>query len=95
MNSATGGTGGSAAAGGNGEGGGLFVGVDATATLMSTDVVTNMANGGAAGSGGTAGQGIGGGVYNQGTLDVDALSIIMANLASTSNDNVFGTITPI
>jgi hypothetical protein len=38
---------------------------------------------------------VGGGVYNLGTFDLDAVSIIALNHASTSNDNDFGPITPI
>jgi hypothetical protein len=38
---------------------------------------------------------VGGGVYNLGTFDLDAVSLIADNHASTSNDDVFGIITPI
>jgi hypothetical protein len=38
---------------------------------------------------------VGGGVFNLGTFFLDAVSIILGNDASTSNDNVFGPITPI
>jgi hypothetical protein len=58
-------------------------------------IVGNEADGGNAGAGGSTGQGIGGGVYNLGTFFLDAASIIFGNDASTSNDNVFGPITPI
>jgi hypothetical protein len=89
-NLAAGGAGGSGANGGNGQGGGLYVGAGATATVQTSVIVGNVADGGAAGSGGSAGQGVGGGIYNLGTLNLDALSIVMANFASTSNDNIFG-----
>jgi hypothetical protein len=95
LNQAVGGSGGSGASGGNGEGGGLFIDAGMTGTVQSSAIVANLASGGAGGSEGSAGQGLGGGAYNLGTLDVDALSIIFANLASTSNNNLFGPITPI
>src|SRR5579884_138755 len=41
------------------------------------------------------GQGVGGGVYNLGTFDLDAASFVVGNLASASNDNVYGSITPL
>jgi fibronectin-binding autotransporter adhesin len=92
LNQATGGAGGSGASGGNADGGCLFIDAGTSGTLLSSAIIANQATGGA---GGSAGQGVGGGAYNLGTLDVDALSIIFANLASTSNNNVFGPITPI
>ena len=47
------------------------------------------------GSGPTAGQGIGGGIDHTvgGTVWVDALTLIFANDASTSDDDVFGILT--
>jgi hypothetical protein len=67
-------------AGGNGYGGGAFN--DATSSFaLSTSVVTgNHANGG---------EGIGGGVYNLGNLDVDGLTLLLENHASTSHDDLF------
>ena len=94
-NAAAGGTGAPGATGGNGEGGGLFIDATATATVLTSVIAGNKADGGAAGAGGSDGQGIGGGVYNLGTLDLDAASVIHGNDASTSFDNVFGPITPI
>jgi hypothetical protein len=35
------------------------------------------------------------GVFNLGTFFLDAASIILGNAASTSNDNVFGPVTPL
>ncbi len=108
-NLARGGAGGAGGNGGDGLGGGIFNG-NTTATgalittdpfpildLDNTDVIGNQAIGGAAGSGGSAGSGIGGGLYNQigAVAEVDAASTISGNHASTSNDNVFGVITPI
>jgi hypothetical protein len=63
--------------------------------VLSTVILGNRADGGAAGAGGSAGQGVGGGVYNLGTFDLDTASIIAGNHASTSDDSVFGPITPI
>ena len=93
-NLAQGGPGGSGADGGNGLGGGLMMAsATATATLDHSIIVANRALGGKGGAGGSDGQGIGGGVY----ITPDAVvrskkSLINANFASTSNDNVFGTI---
>ena len=54
----------------------------------------NKADGGAAGSGGADGQGVGGGVYvaDGATVYADALTEIIDNHASTSDDDVFGVI---
>jgi hypothetical protein len=87
-------------AGGNGFGGGIFNGnpVPVTGTptlvLLNTEVTGNQAVGGACG---TDGVGQGGGLYNQdgAVADVDAFTEIVDNLASTSDDDIFGTITPI
>jgi hypothetical protein len=66
-------------------------------TLLGTLVTGNAALGGIAGAGGATGSGIGGGAYNQTTAfaDADALTSITANHASTSNDDLFGTVTPV
>jgi hypothetical protein len=94
-NAAEGGTGASGGNGGNGFGGGLFIDAGTTGTVLSSVIAGNKAEGGAAGNGGSSGQGVGGGVYNVGTFDLDAASVIHGNHACTSNDNVFGPITPI
>jgi hypothetical protein len=98
-NDTVGGSGASGGNGGNGEGGGIFNDkrgqAGATTTVLSSVIAGNEADGGAAGAGGSAGQGVGGGVFNIGTFFLDAVSIILGNDASTSNDNVFGPITPI
>jgi hypothetical protein len=94
-NTAAGGAGASGGNGGNGQGGGLFIDTGATATVHTTVIAGNQAVGGAAGAGGSAGQGIGGGIYTLGTFFLDAASLIAGNHASTSDNNVFGTITPI
>ena len=103
-NLATGGTGGAGANGGNALGGGIANFNPAPPlpgppiiTLLGTLVTGNSATGGAAGAGGASGTGIGGGLYNQvGALaNVDAFAGITGNHASTSNDDIFGTVTPI
>ena len=63
--------------------------------VLTSVIAGNQADGGAADAGGSTGQGVGGGVYNLGAFDLDAASLIVLNDASTSNDNVFGPITPI
>jgi hypothetical protein len=94
-NEADGGTGASGGNGGNGFGGGVFIDAGASARVITSLIIGNQADGGAAGTGGSAGQGVGGGVFNLGTFFLDAASILLGNDASTSNDNVFGPITPI
>jgi hypothetical protein len=73
-------------------GGGLFNGLGTsdvvpTATLSNTNITANQADGG------TAGAGIGGGIYTTGTVDVHNV-VVAGNKASTSNDDVFGVLTP-
>ncbi len=50
LNMAQGGKGGSSANGGNGSGGGMFVGADGSASLFQSGVVNNLAQGGAGGA---------------------------------------------
>jgi hypothetical protein len=38
---------------------------------------------------------VGGGVFNLGTFDLDAASLIAGNEASTRNDDVFGPVSPV
>lgn len=88
--------------GGQGQGGGIYNGnlvLGATppvATMLSSIVVGNQALGGAGG--------IGGGIYTTGTFNASPIgffnfnplgSVLFANRATTSNDNVFGTLTPV
>jgi hypothetical protein len=105
-NLAQGGTGGN---GGFARGGGIYNGTtDAagnplagspTLDLDGTNVTGNRAVGGAAGSGGVAGTGVGGGLYNDSPdgaiAEVDAFSHFSGNKATTSNDDIFGSVTPI
>ncbi|MFO0844182.1 MAG: hypothetical protein U0797_17565 [Gemmataceae bacterium] len=85
-NLARGGQGGSGAAGGDGLGGGLFNDADSKLALIASLVAANQARGG---PGSAASKGIGGGLYNLGTY-TSTLSVILGNVASTSNNNVFG-----
>jgi hypothetical protein len=108
-NLAQGGAGGAGGNGGYALGGGIFNGnTTATAALITTapypildldgtNVTANQAIGGAAGAGGVAGVGQGGGLYNQtgAVAEVDWKSKIKKNKASTGDDDIFGTVTPI
>src|SRR5262249_60587242 len=80
--------------GGDGIGGGLYNEIRSDVTLLACTVTRNQALGG---SGPTAGSGIGGGIYNVegGTVWVDVLTVILANDASTSADDVLGILTPL
>lgn len=96
-NLAIGGAGGLGGNGGNGQGGGIFNGGPSpvgtpSLTLQRSLVVLNRADGGAAGVGGSAGLGQGGGLYLTpgGIACADLATIIFANHASTSDDDVFG-----
>ena len=96
-NRAVGGAGGVGGNGGNGQGGGLFVGGPVPAgtpslTLLRSLVTFHRATGGGAGAGGSAGLGQGGGVYIApgGLASADAWTLVVANDASTSDDDVFG-----
>jgi hypothetical protein len=85
--------------GGNGFGGGIYnaaasthpsnLGAPTVLTVEVSTITHNKAQGGAAEDGGSGGQGIGGGVYNLGLFDIDLISVIKKNKASTSHDNVF------
>jgi hypothetical protein len=89
--------GGNGSNGGDGLGGGLAVQAGASATVSTSVIMLNQAIGGQGGAGGIDGQGMGGGVYHSGlgTLAFDILTFIRKNHASTSNDDVFGTVTPV
>jgi hypothetical protein len=88
-----GGAGGSGANGGNGWGGGAFVGSGGSASLAGSTITANQALGGLAGSGGSDGQGIGGGLYvDTGASVFLKKTKVKGNVASTSNDNIYGTV---
>jgi hypothetical protein len=95
-NRAIGGAGGLAGDGGDGQGGGIFQDGNAhsTLTLIGDTIDRNHAIGGAAGPGGSDGEGVGGGLYLTpgGVACADALTAIFANHATTSDDDVFGTL---
>ena len=85
--------------GGHGQGGGIWngtssAGTPSTLTLLESTIVNNRAEGGAAGLGGSEGQGVGGGIYlTPGSIAcVDLLTVIFGNEASTSDDDVYGTL---
>ncbi len=99
LNTATGGAGGVGGNGGNGQGGGVFNGGPSpvgtpSLTLLRSLVALNRADGGAAGPGGSAGLGQGGGLYltPSGVAFADLATALLANDASTSDDNVFGSL---
>jgi hypothetical protein len=95
-NAAQGGTAGSSAVGGDGLGGAIFVGPGSgTATLKEVHVSGNQAQGGAKGQRTTMGPGLGGGVYVDpgASVTADMKTLIVGNRGSTSNDDVWGTIT--
>jgi hypothetical protein len=93
-NLALGGAGGAGANGGNGDGGGAFL-AQGTACFDHSAFVANLALGGAAGAGGSNGLGIGGGLYIRLTAVAGAVdTAFFANLASTSDNDVFGILNP-
>jgi hypothetical protein len=93
-NLAFGGAGGSGGNGADGEGGGIFQDEHSTLTLLGVTVGHNLAIGGAAGLGGSDGEGEGGGLYLEpgGVACADLLTAITKNHASTSDDDVSGTL---
>lgn len=73
--------------GGNGSGGGIYSGDSAT-TLTDTLITLNFALGGDGG-----GQGIGGGLFiGSGTMTLKGKTKVIANLASTYGNNIYGTV---
>jgi hypothetical protein len=95
-NLATGGAGCDGGSGGDGQGGGIFEdgNVQSMLTLTGDTIDRNHAIGGAAGLGGSIGEGVGGGLYLTpgGVACADALTAILANHATTSDDDVFGVV---
>jgi hypothetical protein len=96
-NQAIGGAGGSGASGGNGFGGGVYSDGTSTLTLTGSTVTANRATSGAGGAGGSTGQGVGGGAYFAagGTVCLDAFTLasIVGNTATSSNPDMFGSVT--
>jgi hypothetical protein len=71
-----------------------MTGTPSTLTILQSAIVFNGAHGGAAGVGGSDGQGVGGGIYvTPGSIAcADLFAVILGNHASTSDDDVFGTL---
>lgn len=93
-NVAQGGAGGVGADGGDGWGGGIFVGATGSASIANSIIAANLAAGGLGGLGGSDGDGIGGGLYvESGGAVTVTKSHIVGNRASTSNDNIYGSVT--
>jgi hypothetical protein len=91
-NHALGGAGADGNDGGNGFGGGVYNAVTSYLQLLQLHGCTvskNHANGGKGGEGGSDGEGIGGGVFNLGPFNLDDLTVIGENHASTSDDDMF------
>ena len=83
--------GGAGVIGGNGSGGGVYV-EDTTACITHSTVRDNQALGGSGSS--LDGRGVGGGFYiEDGDVGI-ANTLILANVASTSDDDVFGPFNP-
>ena len=93
-NVAQGGTEGSSAVGGDGLGGGLFVG-SGTVVLEAALVSGNQSQGGVDSQQNTTGNGLGGGVYVDPTPLCRPMTatLISGNQATKSNNDVWGTIT--
>ena len=79
---------------GNGLGGGIYEDAVSPLTLRGDTVRHNRASGGDGDDGGSDGQGIGGGLYLTpgGVACADSQTVIDANHASTSDNDVFGTL---
>ncbi len=100
-NLAKGGTGSHGQSGGNGLGGAIFVGLgslsvspdDSSLALSGCTLLLNVAQGGSGCSIGD-GQGVGGGLYvSTGASATLSKTIVKLNFASTSHDNIYGTVT--
>jgi hypothetical protein len=98
QNAVIGGAGGSSETGaggngGDGQGGGLYVDALSILSIENSTVTSNSADGGAGGTGtttGAEGQGIGGGIYLAGNGSTASNTRIVNNVASTSNDDIYG-----
>jgi hypothetical protein len=88
-----GGTSGSGPQGGDGLGGGIFVG-SGTVMLEAVLVNGNQSQGGADSQQNTTGNGLGGGVYvdPSATVTADMETVIAGNQATKSNNDIWGTI---
>jgi WD40 repeat protein len=64
-------------------------------TITASTITYNVAQGGKGDCGGSGGQGIGGGLYlgAGGSVCLDVTTVVANNLASTTNDDVFGDLT--
>ena len=83
--------GGNGGAGGNGLGGGLFADPDTTAAISNSSLDRNQAIGGAGFDGG---DGSGGGIYVSSDASVSLKKTkVTTNYASTSNKDIYGTVT--
>jgi hypothetical protein len=88
-NQAVGGGGGTTGVGGNGYGGGIYVGSGPVLALLESTITGNDAAGSDAVY--QDGQGVGGGVYLAGSgSTVDSATVITANYASDSDDDLHG-----
>jgi hypothetical protein len=94
-NQAIGGAGGSGSKGGDASGGGVAVLPGSIAMIDATLIAANAVVGGAAGAGGSVGQGTGGGLFIGTTAEVTVspTTFVVFNVASTSDDNIFATVT--
>jgi hypothetical protein len=94
FNVASGGNGGAGGNGGNGSGGGLFADPDTTAAISDSWLGFNQATGGQGGLSGTSGDGFGGGID---VVDGASVSLentkVAGNHASTSNNDILGSVT--
>jgi hypothetical protein len=72
----------------------MFVSAAGSAALDQFDIALNLALGGLAGAGGTNGEGIGGGLdVTTGSVVTLKKTTVALNVASTSNNNIDGTVT--
>jgi hypothetical protein len=92
-NLARGGNGGLDGNGGDGLGGGLYIS-GGSLQLEHTRITDNHAVGGHGGAGGHDGHGVGGGLYVVAAVSAcaDDATVIVDNLASTSDDDIFGVV---
>ena len=96
-NQAVGGAGVPGVSGGNGFGGGAYNDGQSSVAILTNTTSGNQSEGGTAGAGGDAGLGEGGGLYfaDGGAACLDAFTItnVFGNIASTSDNDIFGVYT--